>query len=126
MVKKMSNYNWCHNPSCHTIETQSRVRGSGDNKVLRTVKIKVGRYNWSNDITPTIYDYFCNQNCLHQFLGKFATDVANLNPTPKPKETPIKVITEKYESYRYKWNAQGTDTERVPYQATRKIIQNSS
>ena len=33
-------YNWCHNPDCHTIETQSRVRGSGNNKVLRTVKIK--------------------------------------------------------------------------------------
>ena len=37
----MSHYNWCHNPDCHTIRTQSRIRGSGDNKVLRTVKIKV-------------------------------------------------------------------------------------
>ena len=36
----MSNYNWCHGPNCHTKETQSRVRGSGDNKVLRTIKIK--------------------------------------------------------------------------------------
>ena len=36
----MSDYNWCHGPSCHTKETQSRVRGSGDNKVLRTIKIK--------------------------------------------------------------------------------------
>ena len=43
------NYNWCHNPDCHKIQTQSRVRGSGDNKVLRTVKIKVGRYNYRND-----------------------------------------------------------------------------
>ena len=34
-------YNWCHGPSCHTQETQSRIRGSGDNKVLRTRKIKV-------------------------------------------------------------------------------------
>ena len=37
----MSEYNWCHNPDCHTIETQSRIRGTGDNKVLRTVKIKM-------------------------------------------------------------------------------------
>ena len=35
----MAEYNWCHNPDCHTIQTQSRVRGSGDNKVLRTRKI---------------------------------------------------------------------------------------
>ena len=37
----MSNYNWCHGPECHTQQTQSRVRGSGDNKVLRTIKIKL-------------------------------------------------------------------------------------
>jgi hypothetical protein len=43
----MSDYNWCHNPNCHKIETQSRVRGSGTNKVLRTRKIKV--YN-PNDL----------------------------------------------------------------------------
>jgi hypothetical protein len=38
----MSNwvYHWCHNPDCHKIETQSRVRGTGENKVLRTRKIK--------------------------------------------------------------------------------------
>jgi hypothetical protein len=60
-----------------------------------------------------------------QFLYKFAREVANLNPTPKPKETPIKVKTEKYENYRYKWNSDGGTT-RVPYQATRKIIENSS
>ena len=41
----MSDYNWCHNPDCHKIETKSRVRGTGDNKVLRTVKIKANRFN---------------------------------------------------------------------------------
>ena len=120
----MSNYNWCHNPSCHEIETQSRIRGTGDNKVLRTVKIKVGRYNWNNDNTPNIWDYFCNQNCLFQFLGKFATDVANLNPTPKPKETPIKVKTETYDTHRYRYTDNGY--ERYETKATRKIIENSS
>ena len=89
----MSNYNWCHNPNCHTIHTQSRVRGSGTNKVLRTRKIKV--YN-PNDL-PHIWDYFCNQSCLFDFLRKFAREVANLNPTTKPKETPIKVTTHTYD-----------------------------
>ena len=122
----MSEYNWCHNPSCHTIETQSRVRGTGDNKVLRTMKIKVGRYNWNNDNTPNIYDYFCNQNCLHSFLSKFAQEVSNIAPVREPKETPIKVRTEKYDSHRYKYNNNNGEYERQQYQATRKIIENSS
>ena len=55
----MSNYNWCHGPECHTIETQSRVRGSGNDKVLRTRKVKVytGRSMYGNG-GGTIWDYF--------------------------------------------------------------------
>jgi len=49
----MSNYNWCHGPNCHTTETQSRVRGSGDNKVLRTIKIKENRYGNYQPYTST-------------------------------------------------------------------------
>ena len=33
-------YYWCHGPSCHTKETQDRIRGSKGNKVLRTKKMK--------------------------------------------------------------------------------------
>ena len=109
-------YNWCHNPDCHTIETQSRVRGSGDNKVLRTIKINTDR-QWSKD---TIWDYFCNNNCLFSFLNKFRQEVANIRPVREPSETPIKVEKTKYESHRYRWTDDGT--ERVPYQATRTTI----
>ena len=120
----MTKYNWCHNPNCHTIETQSRIRGTGDNKVLRTVKIKVGRYNYGNTPEqPMIWDYFCNQRCLFEFLNKFATDVANLNPTPKPKETPIKVKKETYDTHRYRYTDNGY--ERYETQATIKIIENN-
>ena len=112
----MSNYNWCHGPNCHTIETQSRVRGSGDNKVLRTVKIALN----SEWIRNSIYAYFCNQNCLYSFLNKFAREVANIRAVRQPSETPIKVEKEKYESYRYDWN--GNENTRVPYQATRTTI----
>jgi hypothetical protein len=118
----MSDYNWCHGPNCHTQHTQSRIRGSGNNKVLRTIKIKQGRYNWNNDSTPNVYDYFCNQGCLHDFIKVHLTSICAIAPRREALETPIKVEKEKYESYRYKWNAQGTDTERVPYQATRTTI----
>jgi len=110
------NYNWCHNPDCHKIHTQSRVRGSGNNKVLRTVKIKVGRYG---NYQPNIWNYFCNQNCLMQFLNKFGQEIANTYSVKQPSETPIKVKKEKYESYRYDFGYE----KRVPYQATRTIIE---
>ena len=117
----MSDYNWCHNPYCHTIATQSRVRGSGDNKVLRTRKISLN----SEWIRNSIYAYFCNQNCLHSFLNKFAQEVSNIAPRREPLETPIKVKTEKYDTYRYRHNANG-EYERYETIGTRKIIENTS
>jgi|TARA_R100001463_G_scaffold117923_2_gene173570 hypothetical protein len=110
-------YNWCHGPNCHTYSTQSRVRGSGDNKVLRTIKIKQGRYNGYQNGS---WDYFCNQGCLMDFIRTHLTSVVAIAPRREALETPIKVDKEKYESYRYKWTDNGS--ERVPYMATRTII----
>ena len=117
----MSDYNWCHGPNCHTKETQSRVRGSGENKVLRTIKIKWGRYNYSGDEQPNIWDYFCNNRCLFDFIREHLTSIIAIAPRREPLETPIKVEKEKYENYRYDWNGNGA-TKRVPYQATRTTI----
>tara|TARA_R100001224_G_scaffold32485_1_gene18022 strand:- start:84 stop:449 length:366 start_codon:yes stop_codon:yes gene_type:complete len=116
MSIKMTDYNWCHNPDCHKIETQSRVRGSGDNKVLRTVKIKAKRYGTHQE---NIWDFFCNNSCLFMFLNKFGREIANTYSVKQPSETPIKVKKEKYESYRYDFGYE----KRVPYQATRTIIE---
>ncbi len=113
----MSDYNWCHGPECHTTQTQSRIRGSGDNKVLRTIKIKQN----SHYIRNSIYAYFCNNRCLHDFLRLHAQAIANIAPRRQALETPITVEKEKYESHRYDWNGKG-GSERVPYMATRTII----
>ena len=110
----MSDYNWCHNPDCHKISTQSRIRGSGDNKVLRTVKIALNPYR-----QDSIWTYFCNNNCLHQFLNTFAREIANIRPVKQPSETPIKVKKVKEENYRYNWNS----NERKTYMATRTTIE---
>ena len=112
----MSDYNWCHNPDCHTIETQSRVRGTGDNKVLRTRKIALN----SEWIRNSIYGYFCNQNCLHSFLHKFKQEIANIRPVNKPSETPIKVKKTKEQSYRHQWS--NGQSNQVPYTSTRTTI----
>jgi hypothetical protein len=114
----MSNYNWCHGPECHTQETQSRVRGSGDNKVLRTRRIKV---NSHNQFGNNIFDYFCNTRCLYDYLGKHAQAISAIAPRREALETPIKVEKTKEESYRTQWNDNG-DYQRVPYMATRTTI----
>ena len=90
----MSNYSWCHNPNCHKIETHSRVRGSGNNKVLRTVKIRCGSH-WRQN---SIFDFFCNNSCLFQFLDKFRQEVADIRPVNKPSETPIEVEVKTYDA----------------------------
>ena len=114
----MTDYNWCHGPDCHTKQTQSRVRGSGNNKVLRTIKIKQGRYN---NYQNGIWDYFCNQSCLMDFIREHITSMIAIAPRREALETPIKVQKEKYDSHRYKYNDNG-NYQRVPYQATRTTI----
>jgi hypothetical protein len=116
----MSNYNWCHGPECHTNHTQSRIRGSGDNKVLRTIKIKVNSHNQYGN---NIFDYFCNTRCLYDYLREHAQAIANIAPRREALETPIKVVKEKYQDYRYDYGSNIDDRpQRVPYMATRTTI----
>ena len=117
----MSNYTWCHGPECHTHETQSRIRGSGDNKVLRTIKIKPGRYNYSGRPELITYDdYFCNQGCLMDFIREHLTSIIAIAPRRQPLETPIKVEKTKSQEYRMRYNGNGYD--KVPYTSTRTTI----
>ena len=43
--KYMSNFVWCHGPSCHKSHTQDRIRGVKGSKVLRTKKVTQDRWN---------------------------------------------------------------------------------
>ena len=116
----MTDYNWCHGPNCHTTHTQSRIRGSGNNKVLRTIKIKQDS-NYRSYDRYQMFNYFCGNNCLFDYIRLHLQSIIAIAPRSKALETPIKVEKEKYESYRYDWNGNGA-TKRVPYQATRTII----
>ena len=115
----MSNYNWCHGPECHTQQTQSRIRGSGRDKVLRTIKIKHDSNYRSHD-RYQMFNYFCGQNCLMDYIRLHLQSIVAIAPRPKALETPIKVEKEKYESYRYRYNDNGSYRE--PYQATKTTI----
>ncbi len=115
----MSDYNWCHGPSCHEKETQSRVRGSGTNKVLRTIKIKHDS-NYRSHERYSMFNYFCGNNCLFDYIRTHLQSMIAIAPRREALETRIKVEKEKYDSHKYKYTDNGYT--RVPYQATRTTI----
>ena len=84
----MSDFNWCHGPSCHTKHTVDRVRGVKGSKVLRTRKVK--RYNMGNR-DSFWYDYFCSQNCYDNFANKYIQQVIAIAPRTEALETPINI-----------------------------------
>ena len=120
----MSDYNWCHGTHCHEQHTQSRIRGNGDNKVLRTIKIKSYQVkSMFGNGGGSIWDYFCNHRCLMDFVAQHTQAIIIIAPRREALETPIKVEKEKYESYRYEFDSvDGGATKRVPYMATRTTI----
>ena len=113
----MSNYNWCHGPECHTRETTTRVRGSGDNKVLRTRKVNTKHYWRSGQGSWT---YFCDDTCMRGYLEKHIQAIIAIAPRREALETPIKIEKTKYENYRMRYNGNGYD--KVPYTSTRTTI----
>ena len=89
----MSDYIWCHGPSCHKRHTTTRVRGVKGSKVLRTVKINVGNYR------EGLWNYFCDHTCLMNFISKHYREFITLHPRTECQETPIDVEVENRTDY---------------------------
>ena len=101
----MSNFVWCHGPSCHKSHTQDRIRGVKGSKVLRTKKVTLPRPEYIN-----MYSYFCSQGCYNDFANKHVREVIAIAPRTEALETPIEVVKE-----------QSTDYFNRPYTSTRII-----
>ena len=94
----MADYYWCHGTSCHKSRTQDRVRGSKGSKVLRTRKIKQHvNSQWYH--SDQIYNYFCSQGCLMDFIRTHIQRVVALDPRNEPLETRIEVKKETHTDY---------------------------
>ena len=88
----MSNFVWCHGPSCHTSHTQDRIRGVKGSKVLRTRKVKQDTdRSWYNP--NNFYNYFCSQSCYNNFANTHAQQIIAIAPRTEALETPIDVET---------------------------------
>ena len=109
----MSQYNWCHNPKCHTYHTTDRVRGVKGKKVLRTRKIKV------HEPLPRYYqgweNHFCKMGCLMDFIKQNLTSIIALAPVHEPSEQPIdvQVINHPQETTEYGWTRKAWTETRI-------------
>ena len=83
----MTDFNWCHGPSCHKQHTQDRIRGVKGSKVLRTRKVKY----WSGS---GFYNYFCSNSCYNEFANKHVEQIIAIAPRTEALETPINVTKE--------------------------------
>ena len=88
----------CQGQNCHTYETQSRIRGTKGNKVLRT---RFARYD---TLDATAHNrhwlqawefYFCDERCMNDWLRIHMTQLINfVGIKTKPQETPIDIVQE--------------------------------
>ena len=98
----MTNYVWCHGPSCHKRHTTTRVRGVKGSKVLRTVKIALNSYRYNS-----MWRYFCDQTCMHDFIRTHIKEFVQLHPRTEALETPIEdpEKTTHSNNYGYSWTS---------------------
>lgn len=82
----------CQGTKCHTYETQSRVRGTKGNKVLRTRKARF-YMNVDKDWIRDWEHYFCDERCMNDWLDTHMTQLINyVGIKTRPQETPIDII----------------------------------
>jgi hypothetical protein len=96
----------CQGPTCHTYDTQSRVRGVKGAKVLRTrnarYDLQDSRYNDSEWVQPWEF-YFCDERCMNVWLNTHMTQLINyVGIKTKPQESPIDIVQTIHKA----WNGQ--------------------
>ena len=113
----MSNFNWCHGPSCHTNGTQDRVRGSKGNKVLRTRKIALNSWNKNS-----MWRFFCSQGCMLNFINKHIDRILAIEPRREALETPIKDPEKETHTSDYGYGSHSWTTTKIE----KKAVDNNS
>jgi hypothetical protein len=84
----------CQGTKCHTYDTQSRVRGTKGNKVLRTrnayTEIQPNS-DWANSSRWVVY--FCDERCMQDWLAKHIEHFMNIvGIKTTPQETPVDIV----------------------------------
>ena len=85
----MSNFVWCHGPTCHKSHTQDRIRGVKGSKVLRTKKVQ--QTEWNSGERRNFYSNFCSQSCYNAFANTHINEIIASAPRTEALETPVNV-----------------------------------
>lgn len=93
----------CQGPKCHTYDTQSRIRGTKGNKVLRTRNARYDIEDNTNNnrdwLQPWEF-YFCDERCMNDWLRIHMTQLINfVGIKTKPQESPIDIVQETRQSW---------------------------
>ena len=89
----------CQGTKCHTYDTQSRVRGTKGNKVLRT---RFARYEIDNSYTWSSpwEQYFCDERCMNNWLDVHMTQLISfVGLKTKPQESPIDIVETTHQNW---------------------------
>ena len=94
----------CQGTKCHTYDTQSRVRGTKGNKVLRTRNARYDnvlqqKYEWLKN-----WEYFfCDERCMNNWLDVHMTQLISfVGLKAKPQESPVDIVQTTHKA----WNGQ--------------------
>ena len=86
----------CQGPKCHTYDTQSRIRGTKGNKVLRTRNARYDTLDATEHNRHWLRAwefYFCDERCMNDWLQQHMTQLINfIGLKTKPSETPIDIV----------------------------------
>ena len=117
----MSDFNWCHGPDCHKKHTVDRVRGVKGSKVLRTKKV-TNKYNRSmfGNGGGSIWDFFCNHQCLMDFVSKHTQAMLNIEPRTECQETPIKDPIKEKHTHEFSWGNHSYTTTKLEVDENRQ------
>ena len=93
----------CQGPKCHTYDTQSRIRGTKGNKVLRTRNARFD-LNVNREWIDKWEYFFCDERCMNDWLRIHMSNLMQfIGIETKPKESPVEVVKEEMDGWRGKY-----------------------
>ena len=99
---------YCQGTRCHTYDTQSRIRGTKGNKVLRTRFARYESDKPHNSWASNWEYFFCDERCMNDWLDVHMVQLISfVGLKTKPQESPVDIV----ETVHQNW--QGVDYTRT-------------
>ena len=88
---------YCQGTKCHTYDTQSRIRGTKGNKVLRTRYAYGSSDSWNTNRWEL---YFCDERCMNDWLDVHMVQLISfVGLKTMPQETQIDIVKTTHQNW---------------------------